>query len=95
MPIKIVDGKVKCEICGRWLRKLSGHVKLHGMKPDDYKAKFGLRLGESIDAIVNKNGTNLAWKNSFTIKRKRRYSGEYGTETNDGNIYGDLGDFEA
>lgn len=66
--IEIVDGKVKCEVCGKWMKRISNHVRMHGLTPDDYRAKFGFSLGANLDA---ERGTNGGQKGkAWTIKKK-------------------------
>ena len=47
------DGStVQCHVCGRWFRRLSGHMQAHGLDAAAYKETFGLRRTTSTDAPV-------------------------------------------
>jgi len=74
--ISIVNGKVQCEICGKWLQRVSSHVQAHNMNPDDYRAKFGYSLGTNLDAVPTKNGTRKyhgQWGYQKQVANKRLY----------------------
>lgn len=45
VKIQSVDRtKMQCAECGNWFPHVGRHVRVHGMKADDYRAKFGLNI---------------------------------------------------
>src|SRR5260370_15299662 len=46
----IVDGSlVTCHLCGRLLRSVTAHLRLHGWTKDAYCEAFGLERGQSLE----------------------------------------------
>jgi AraC-like DNA-binding protein len=46
----VVDGAlVICHLCGRPLRSVTAHLRVHGWTPDAYREAFGLERGQSLE----------------------------------------------
>src|SRR5260370_5104846 len=46
----IVDGSlVICHLCGRWLRSVTAHLRVHGWTKQAYCDAFGLERGQSLE----------------------------------------------
>lgn len=42
------QGRLVCHVCGRGADALYAHVRAHRMRPDEYRALFGLRVSEPL-----------------------------------------------
>ena len=46
----VIDGAlVTCHLCGRSLRSVTAHLRVHGWTPDTYREAFGLERGQSLE----------------------------------------------
>src|SRR5215831_8688544 len=46
----VIDGAlVICHLCGRSLRSVTAHLRVHGWTPDAYREAFGLERGQSLE----------------------------------------------
>ena len=50
--------RTECLECHGWFIKLSRHLKSHGMMADDYRVKYGFRLGQTLDATGTKSNSS-------------------------------------
>jgi len=47
----VIDGAlVICHLCGRSLRSVTAHLRVHGWTPDAYREAFGLERGQSLES---------------------------------------------
>jgi hypothetical protein len=72
----IKDGKIKCEVCGKWFKRLTKHIGSHGMRTDDYRGKFGYSFGTSLDAEptkINSTSSNHYWGHKEQTPEERRF----------------------
>src|SRR5215470_5795518 len=47
----VIDGAlVICHLCGRSLRSVTAHLRVHGWTPDAYRETFGLERGQSLES---------------------------------------------
>ena len=46
----VIDGAlVVCHLCGRSLRSVTAHLRVHGWTPDAYREAFGLERGQPLE----------------------------------------------
>ena len=46
----VIDGElVICHLCGRSLRSVTAHLRVHGWTPGAYREAFGLERGQSLE----------------------------------------------
>jgi AraC-like DNA-binding protein len=47
--VVVTDARVVCHLCGRALRSVTAHLRVHGYTKDTYCAVFGLERGQSLE----------------------------------------------
>ena len=47
--VVLTDARVVCHLCGRALRSVTAHLRVHGYTKDTYCAVFGLERGQSLE----------------------------------------------
>lgn len=88
---KFKDGKIICDECGKAFIDLSMHIRMHGMKADDYRGKFGYNLSTalSIEKVHRERVFNGKKNNPMTFvdhtkkrvrKEKKRWDLEFDEE---------------
>ncbi len=80
------DARVVCHLCGRALRSVTAHLRVHGYTKDTYCAVFGLERGQSLEgpdtrklraaALTSRLVFDAAIRAGSAAGRQRARSGE-------------------
>jgi hypothetical protein len=84
--VVVVDGRVVCHLCGRALRSVTAHLRVHGYSKEDYCAAFGLERGQSLEgpdtrklraaALTSRLVFDVAFRTGSAAGRQRARAGE-------------------
>ena len=84
--VVIVDGRVVCHLCGRALRSVTAHLRVHGYTKEAYCAAFGLERGQSLEgpdtrklraaALTSRLVFDVAFRTGSAAGRQRARAGE-------------------
>jgi hypothetical protein len=84
--VVVVDGRVVCHLCGRALRSVPAHLRVHGYTKEAYCAAFGLERGQSLEgpdtrklraaALTSRLVFDVAFRTGSAAGRKRARAGE-------------------
>ena len=84
--VVITDARVVCHLCGRALRSVTAHLRVHGYTKDTYCAVFGLERGQSLEgpdtrklraaALTSRLVFDTAIRAGSAAGRQRARSGE-------------------
>ena len=84
--VVVVDGRVVCHLCGRALRSVTAHLRVHGYTKEAYCAAFGLERGQSLEgpdtrklraaALTSRLVFDVAFRTGSAAGRQRARSGE-------------------
>ncbi len=82
----VTDARVICHLCGRALRSVTTHLRVHGYTKDTYCAVFGLERGQSLEgpdtrklraaALTSRLVFDAAIRAGSAAGRRRARSGE-------------------
>ena len=84
--VVVVDGRVICHLCGRALRSVTAHLRVHGYTKEAYCAAFGLERGQSLEgpdtrklraaALTSRLVFDVAFRTGSAAGRQRARAGE-------------------
>jgi lambda repressor-like predicted transcriptional regulator len=84
--VVVVDGRVVCHLCGRALRSVTAHLRVHGYTKEAYCAAFGLERGQSLEgpdtrklraaALTSRLVFDVAFRTGSAAGRQRARAGE-------------------
>ena len=84
--VVVTDARVVCHLCGRTLRSVTAHLRVHGYTKDAYCAAFGLERGQSLEgpdtrklraaALTSRLVFDRAFRAGSAAGRQRARSGE-------------------
>ena len=84
--VVVCDGRVVCHLCGRALRSVTAHLRVHGYTKEAYCAAFGLERGQSLEgpdtrklraaALTSRLVFDVAFRTGSAAGRQRARSGE-------------------
>jgi hypothetical protein len=84
--VVVADGRVVCHVCGRALRSVTAHLRVHGYTKEAYCAAFGLERGQSLEgpdtrklrstALASRLVFDPAFRAGSAAGRQRARSGE-------------------
>ena len=58
----------KCHECGKWIRGLGTHIKVHGMKREDYNREHGLTLKSALGGLTIRQSQRESSKRNNQIR---------------------------
>jgi len=84
--VVLTDARVVCHLCGRALRSVTAHLRVHGYTKEAYCAVFGLERGQSLEgpdtrklraaALTSRLAFDTAFRAGSAAGRQRARSGE-------------------
>ena len=84
--VVVVNGRVICHLCGRALRSVTAHLRVHGYTKEAYCAAFGLERGQSLEgpdtrklraaALTSRLVFDVAFRTGSAAGRQRARAGE-------------------
>jgi ROS/MUCR transcriptional regulator protein len=84
--VVVVDRRVVCHLCGRALRSVAAHLRVHGYTKEAYCAAFGLERGQSLEgpdtrelraaALTSRLVFDVAFRTGSAAGRQRARAGE-------------------
>jgi hypothetical protein len=84
--VVVIDARVVCHLCGRALRSVTAHLRVHGYTKEAYCAAFGLERGQSLEgpdtrklraaALTSRLVFDPAFRAGSAAGRERARSGE-------------------
>ncbi len=84
--VVVTDARVVCHLCGRALRSVTAHLRVHGYTKEAYCEAFGLERGQSLEgpdtrklraaALTSRLVFDTAFRAGSAAGRKRARSGE-------------------
>ena len=71
------NGRVKCEICGKYFNSVCSHaLKAHNISARDYKLRYGLKLSKPVSSsnLINKLSNAALNRNTdYLIEAGKQY----------------------